>query len=60
MNLKEAIEALEFAISRYPHILEDETLQAMKLGIEALKDFKRHRGRVESGHYRILPGETED
>ena len=37
MTLEKAIEILLYSIHRYPHILDDDTLNAVKLGIEALK-----------------------
>jgi len=60
ITITEAIKQQEDALADKWCPWSPELKASIKLGIEALKDFKRYRGRVESGHYRILPGETEE
>lgn len=59
MTLDEAIDNLSSATTRYPHILDDDALEAMKLGIEALKRCQELKKYTVQANYMPLPGETE-
>ncbi len=60
MKLSKAIEILHQLDEEGTVTWEKEHSEACQLGIEALIDFKRHRGQVASGHYRMLLGETSE
>jgi len=60
MNPEKAIEILAYSIHRYPHILDDDTLDAIKLGIKALKLLEKRRHFAVPDRADLLPGETKD
>ena len=59
MTIDEAIENLGNLLKRYDFIDEQETHEATKLGIEALKRFKTWREIDTYPGFEILPGETK-
>lgn len=60
MKIPEAIEIL-LDLTRYDYNPTNPDAQdALKLGIEALKDLRKHRKYPQSGVNPKLPGETED
>jgi len=60
MTIDEAIKTLAFE-SKYPGNLPvSQREDAIKLGLEALKLIRIHRGNPIGVKFKLLPGETED
>jgi hypothetical protein len=60
MTLDKAIKELESAIPPREAILANDLLDAMRIGVEALKRLQDNRRDPEFDHWLPLPGETED
>ena len=58
MTIDEAIKNNNITLTRYPHILDDDALAAIRLGIEALKRVKHQQEGPRVIVYKELPGET--
>ena len=60
MKIEKAIETLQLTIKTLPGTLEEEEIDAIKLGVEALFRLKNHRNEHIDITFRALPGETND
>ena len=60
MTLKEAIEILTFQVKLYNEIHQQDTIDALKLGIEALRRLGQYRNWQPPSDIQLLPGETKD
>ncbi|MBA7545291.1 hypothetical protein ES705_37657 [subsurface metagenome] len=59
MTIDEAIKILEIVTHNYPQKGTDNFVDALKLGIEALKRLQVLRAPGPKEEYRLLPSETE-
>ena len=60
MKLQKAIEILKDELPELPHFYGPDFIDAVKLGIEALKRVKRYERMWAAWHMDLLPGETEE
>lgn len=60
MKLDKAIERLQFLISKPNKVIFHEDVEALKLGIEAMKGIKKIRKTFRPYVEALLPGETEE
>jgi len=60
MKLEKAIEILENLARETGAFIKGDEIDAMKLGTEALKAWKEHRGTGSLMDPLLLPGETEE
>jgi hypothetical protein len=60
MTLDEAIEVLQDLLGEGPYFRPEKRIEAVKLGIEALKRWKNFRDNSQTFGYSPLPGETEE
>lgn len=60
MKLEKAIEILEELLRHVDYPLIQDDSDAIKLGIEALKAWKEHRGSGSLMDKLLLPGETKE
>ena len=60
MNLDKAIEILDLNIRQRAPTMPHDVLDALKLGIEALKRVNFHRTSSLASPHILLPGETEE
>ena len=59
MELEKAIEILEHKVNQNVFQVDPDALDALKLGIEALKRVKAYKEAHVGLHYEPMPGETE-
>ena len=59
MTIDKAIEILEDYYNRLPRGVNDDYVDAIKLGIEALKSIKATREAYNETIWPLLPGETQ-
>lgn len=60
MTLRKAIEILQDLLTEGPYSEPNDRREAVKLGIEALREVKASREEDYIGDTRLLPGETEE
>ncbi|MBA7661273.1 hypothetical protein ES703_69288 [subsurface metagenome] len=60
MKLEKAIEILGYVLDERPYDANDDGIEAIKLGIEAMKRLQHTRDLLPLCPPILLPGETED
>ena len=60
MTLDEAIEEHEYIVNKYKLRRGPRSIEAIRLGIEALKEVERARGGNPALDSELLPGETNE